>query len=99
SVPNYISQHAWQAFVCKVDPSSAPLPRNEIMDKLQEKGIATRPGTHAVHMLSFYKDKYGLKPDDFPGAKFCDKNTMAIPLHNKMVKEDFDYIIEALKSI
>ena len=65
------------------------------METLQQKGIATRPGTHAVHMLSYYKEKYGLQDDDFPGAKECDQQTMAIPLHNKMVREDFDYIIEA----
>jgi perosamine synthetase len=91
-----ITQHAWQAYVCYVDPNKAPIPRNEIMEILQQKGIATRPGTHAVHMLTFYKEKYGIAPKDFPGAYSCDRNTMAIPLHNKMVKEDFDYIIEAL---
>ncbi len=94
-----ITQHAWQAYVCYVDPKIAPMPRNDMMDVLQQKGIATRPGTHAVHMLTFYKDKYGIKADDFPGAKACDQNTMAIPLHNKMTKEDFDYVIEGLKSI
>jgi dTDP-4-amino-4,6-dideoxygalactose transaminase len=94
-----ITQHAWQAYVCYVDPHKAPMPRNDIMDILQQKGIATRPGTHAVHMLTFYKEKYGIKSEDFPGAKACDENTMAIPLHNKMVKEDFDYVIEALKAI
>lgn len=98
-VPNYITKHAWQAYVCYVDPDKAPIPRNDIMDILQQKGIATRPGTHAVHMLSFYKEKYGIKAEDFSGAKACDQNTMAIPLHNKMVKEDFDYVIEALKAI
>ncbi|MDP2193855.1 MAG: DegT/DnrJ/EryC1/StrS family aminotransferase [Alphaproteobacteria bacterium] len=94
-----ITQHSWQAYVCYVDPDKAPFPRNTIMEMLQQKGIATRPGTHAVHMLTFYKEKYGIKADDFPGAKACDENTMAIPLHNKMVKEDFDYIIEALHAI
>ncbi len=69
------------------------------MDILQQKGVSTRPGTHAVHMLSFYKEKYNIKPEDFPGAKACDENTMAIPLYNKMTKEDFDYVIEALKAI
>jgi dTDP-4-amino-4,6-dideoxygalactose transaminase len=97
-IPDYCTQHAWQAYVCYVDPSTSPLPRNDIMDILQQKGIATRPGTHAIHMLSFYKDTYGIHPDDFPGAKNCDQNTMAIPLHNRMTKEDFDYIIQALKS-
>ncbi len=99
AVSKDITQHAWQAYVCYVDPAKSPMPRNDIMDILQQKGIATRPGTHAVHMLSFYKEKYGIQPEDFPGAKACDENTMAIPLHNKMAKEDFDYIIEALKAI
>ncbi len=99
TIPSNITQHAWQAYVCFVDPEKAPLPRNAIMDILQQKGIATRPGTHAVHMLSLYRDKYNIDPNDFPGAKSCDQNTMAIPLHNKMTKEDFDYVIEALRAI
>ena len=72
------------------------MPRNQIMAYLQEQGIATRPGTHAVHMLSLYKDKYQIVADDFPGAKACDENTMAIPLHNKMHRADFDYVIEQI---
>jgi perosamine synthetase len=97
--PETVTQHAWQAYVCSVDPYSAPGSRNAIMEILQQKGIATRPGTHAVHKLSFYKEKYSLKTEDFPGAAWCDENTMAIPLHNKMTQEDFDYIIEALHDL
>ncbi|MDR1012251.1 MAG: DegT/DnrJ/EryC1/StrS family aminotransferase [Coxiellaceae bacterium] len=99
AVPNYCTQHAWQAFVCCINPKKAPLPRNEIMDILQQKGISTRPGTHAVHALSFYREKYHIDFDDFPEAGYCAKNTIAIPLHNKMVQEDFDYVIDVLKSI
>jgi perosamine synthetase len=99
STPEYCTQHALQAFVCYVDSELAPRPRNEIMEILQEKGIATRPGTHAVHMLTYYREKFNIHPDDFPGARDCDQNTMAIPLHNKMTKEDFDYVIEALNAI
>ncbi len=92
-------RHAWQAFVTYVDPKNAPFPRNEIMEKLQTAGIATRPGTHAVHMLGYYRDRYKLKAEDFPGARDCDANTMAIPLHNRMTKEDYDYIIKTLHEI
>ena len=91
--------HAWQAFVTTVDPDNAPMPRNDIMEKLQAKGIATRPGTHAVHMLGFYRDKFGLEADSLPGAKACDANTMAIPLHNRMSREDFDYVVDAICAI
>lgn len=92
-------RHAWQAFVTYVDPASAPLPRNDIMARLQEQGIATRPGTHAVHLLGYYRERLGLNPDDYRGARDCDANTMAIPLHNRMTAEDYEYVVRSLKSI
>lgn len=92
-------RHAWQAFVTYVDPDKAPLARNDIMERLQSAGIATRPGTHAVHMLDLYKSRYGLQPEDFPNARDCDANTMAIPLHNRMTAEDYEHVVAALKAI
>ncbi len=97
--PHSNSRHGWQAYVTHIDPDDAPFLRNDIMKRLQDRGIATRPGTHALHMLGYYVDRYGFVPEDFPGAQFCNNNTMAIPLHNRMNKDDFDYIIAALKEI
>lgn len=92
-------KHGWQSYVTFVDPALAPKTRNDIMEILQQQGISTRPGTHAVHMLTFYSKKYGIRPDDFPGAKAANDHSMAIPLHNRMVKEDYEYIVDALKNI
>lgn len=92
-------KHGWQSYVTFVDESKSPMSRNEMMEVLQQKGISTRPGTHAVHMLGAYISRYHFKPEDFPGAFAADQFSMAIPLHNKMVKEDYDYIINALKSL
>lgn len=88
---------AWQAYVCYVDADTAPLPRNEIMEILQQKGISTRPGTHAVHMLGLYREKYGIEPEDFPRAMDADSQSMAIPLHNRMIEQDYEYVVECLK--
>lgn len=91
--------HAWQAFVTYVNPETAPLPRNEIMERLQKRGISTRPGTHACHMLGLYRRRFGLAPDDFPAARDCDAQTMAIPLHNRMSAQDFEYVAAALREM
>ncbi len=91
--------HAWQSFVTYVDPQKAPMPRNNMMEHLQSLGIATRPGTHAVHALTYYRNRFGIQPDDFPGARDCDANTMAIPLHNRMSLEDYEYVVSSLKSL
>lgn len=92
-------KHGWQSFVTFVDESKAPCSRNEIMEKLQEQGISTRPGTHAVHMLNYYADKYGIQPSDYPGAQAANDYSMSIPLHNRMVAEDYHYVVAVLKSL
>lgn len=92
-------QHAWQSFVTHVDPASAPEPRNDIMEKLQQQGISTRPGTHAVHMLNFYSQKYDLKPHDYPRAQDANDNSMSIPLHNRMSADDYKYVVRVIKTL
>ncbi|MBF0623660.1 MAG: DegT/DnrJ/EryC1/StrS family aminotransferase [Magnetococcales bacterium] len=91
--------HAWQAYVCCVDPALAPAPRNAIMAQLQQAGVATRPGTHAVHLLGYYRQRYGLRPEDCPGARDCDRQTMAIPLHNRMGEADLARVVTAITEL
>jgi perosamine synthetase len=92
-------RHAWQSYVIYIDPARAPLPRNQIMSRLHEMGVATRPGMHAVHMLRFYRDRFGYSVDDLPIARDCDRNTMEIPVHNRMREDDFSYVVDCIKEI
>ena len=93
------SRHGWQSFVGYVDEAKAPMSRNEMMGRLHAAGISTRPGTHAVHMLGYYRDKLGTRPDDCPAARDCDHFSMAIPLHNRMSEADYRYVVGQLKGL
>jgi len=92
-------EHSWQAYVCYVDESKSPMSRNRLMEALYAKGIHTRPGTHAVHGLSLYRNRFGIHPDDFPVARDCERYTMAIPLHNRMTPEDYEFVVETIKNL
>ncbi len=92
-------RHGWQAYVCYVDESESPLSRNKIMQFLYKRGIHTRPGTHAVHMLGLYRKRLGVLPEEFPVARDCDRYTMAIPLHNRMRDEDFEYVVKIIREL
>jgi dTDP-4-amino-4,6-dideoxygalactose transaminase len=92
-------RHGWQAYVCLVDEKRAPASRNEIMQRLQEQGVSTRPGTHAVHMLNYYANRFGLRGEDFPRAKICNDFSMAIPLHNRMTADDYRYVVQCIRAI
>ncbi len=91
--------HGWQSYVTLIKEDSSPVTRNQLMELLQEKGISTRPGTHAVHLLGYYQKNFGFVPEDFPNARKADELSMAIPLHNRMAKDDFHYVVETLKSV
>ena len=92
-------KHGWQSYVLFIDEDKSPKKRNEIMEILQQEGISTRPGTHAVHMLGFYAKHFNIRPQDFPGAYACNEYSMSIPLHNRMSAEDYAYVVNALKKI
>lgn len=99
SIPEFTNGCGWQAFVCRVDEGKAPMGRNEIMAALQAKGVSTRPGTHAVHMLGYYRDEFLILETDFPVARDSAQFTMAIPLHNRMSIDDCEYVVRAIKSL
>jgi len=97
-------RHSYQAYVCRY---GSPVPgleeieslhqsRNELMDKLEQVGIATRPGTHAVHLLTYYRGKYGFQPQDFPNSYMADQFSLALPLYAQMTVVEQDYVIDHL---
>jgi len=95
-------EHGYQSYPCLFQPESVTPDgvsrinerRNAWMDKLQKLGISTRPATHAVHMLTFYREKYKLNPQDFPNAYAANDCSISLPLFHGMTSEEQDYVIE-----
>ena len=95
-------EHGYQSYPCLFMPNEVSLDsineinskRNSWMDDLQKAGISTRPATHAVHMLSFYKEKYKLQPSDFPSAYAADQCSISLPLFPGMSNDEQDFVIE-----
>lgn len=71
--------------------------RNNIMARLEKRGIATRQGTSAVHMLGYYCTKYKLNSVDFPCSFLADQLTITLPLYPQMTAEEQNYVIENLR--
>jgi len=95
-------EHGYQSYPCLFQPESVKSDsvsrinerRNAWMDKLQKAGISTRPATHAVHMLTFYREKYKLSPQDFPNAYAANDCSISLPLFHGMTADEQDYVIE-----
>ena len=96
--------HGYQAYVCLFRPEAPTLAnvdrlhrrRNEVMRRLESKGIATRQGTHAPVTLGYYARKYGLAPEQFPNAYLADRLSLTLPLYAQMTDVEQDLVCQSL---
>lgn len=94
--------HGYQSYPCLFQPEAVSLDsiprihelRNGWMDELQQQGISTRPATHAVHMLSYYRDKYGLNQEEFPNAYAANHCSISLPLFHGMTESEQRFVID-----
>jgi len=97
-------QHGYQSYPCMFRPDDLSLnnikavntARNVWMEALQQVGISTRPATHAVHMLSYYKTKYDIRPTDFPNAYISNECSISLPLFHGMSEAEQSYVIDSV---
>lgn len=70
--------------------------RNKLMIFLYDKKISTRPATHAIHMLSFYKKKYNFKSDHFINSKIANDCTISLPIYYGMTINELEYVCKQI---
>ena len=97
--------HGYQSYVCLFGAEQADLPRaeelhrrrNATMAAMEERGVATRQGTHAPVLLGYYARRYGLRAEQFPNGYLADRLSLALPLYPGMSDEDVEYVVDALR--
>lgn len=100
-------EHAFQAYVCCLTPPDNRettlrdwhARRNRLMQQLFEAGIGTRPGTHAPHLLSYYRVKYQLQPEDYPTSWRADWLTLALPLFADLTAQEQEWACAKLSEL
>lgn len=103
--------HSYQSYACLFMPDEAHCAvrdrdiatierlnqdRNSWMEKLHRVGVATRPATHAVHMLDYYKSKYSLTPDSFPAAYVANDCSVSLPLFHGIKDFEQQHVIDVV---
>jgi dTDP-4-amino-4,6-dideoxygalactose transaminase len=89
--------HTYQSYVTRLRNGDRAK-RNNIMERLAERKIQTRPGTHAVHRLGYYVQKYSLRPEQFPKACQAEDSTITLPIFPGMTETDQQQVVDTLCS-
>ena len=61
-------KHAYHLYIIRILPEKWTINRNQIIESLNNAGIGTSVHYKPVHMHSYYKNKYGIKNEDFSNS-------------------------------
>lgn len=72
--------------------------RNQIIEKMAERGVATNVHYKPLPMMTSYK-AYGWDIKNFPNAYDYYSNLITLPLHTKLTDEDVEYVIKSYAEV
>ncbi|GLI36663.1 DegT/DnrJ/EryC1/StrS aminotransferase family protein [Geobacter hydrogenophilus] len=90
--------HAWHLYVIRLR-DDVSISRDRFIELMAEKGIGCSVHFIPLHLHPYWRDRYNLKPDDFPNALRAYERAVSLPLYTKMTDSDQQRVIDAVKEI
>jgi len=87
--------HTWFVYVVRL---RNPQRRDALMAALKKKGIHTKPYLPSIHLLRFYREKYGYSKGNFPVSEAVSDSTLALPFYIGLGESDVKDIVAGLVS-
>ena len=73
--------------------------RDQVIEKMEENGIGCAVNYRALHNLTYFKERFGYKPEDFPIANEIGNRTISLPLYPKLSEEEVKIVCDVLKKV
>lgn len=90
--------HSWHLYVLRLDDSAA-LERDVFIEKMYAAGIGCSVHYIPLHLHPYWRDRYGLKAEQFPHSQKAFERMVSIPLYTAMTDADVQRVIAAVRSI
>ncbi|MCK4540967.1 MAG: DegT/DnrJ/EryC1/StrS family aminotransferase [Spirochaetales bacterium] len=84
--------HAWHLFIIQV----RGIDRNEMIRRLGEEGIGTSVHFKPLHIMTYYRKRYGYLPEDFPVSLAAYKHAISLPIYPGLTDSEVERIAETL---
>ena len=92
-------RHARHLYTILLDLDQLRITRNEFVGLLQAENIGCGVHFLALHLHSYYRERYGWKPGDFPNAEFISERTVSLPLSAQLTEDDVNDVIAAVAKV
>jgi len=90
--------HAWHLYVIRLN-ADAPVSRDTFIRDMGARGIGTSVHFMPLHLHPYWRDAYGLRPEQFPNATRAFEQAVSLPLYTRMTDANQDRVIRTVRSI
>jgi perosamine synthetase len=88
-------RRGWFVFVVQL-PSGVD--RDQLVRRLAELGIQSKPYLPAIHLMSFYRERFGHRPGEFPVCEDVAARSLALPFFPALSERQVGRVAEALST-
>jgi dTDP-4-amino-4,6-dideoxygalactose transaminase len=99
TLPPDTPEHSWHLFILGLKTERLAIDRDSFVAELAHRGIGTSVHYIPLHTMTYYRTRYGHRPDDFPRALERYRSSLSLPLYPDMQDGDVQAIIEAVLEI
>ncbi len=96
--PQTSDVHAWHLYVIRLT-DAAPLSRDAFIEQMAARGIGCSVHFIPLHLHPYWRDTYGLRPEQFPAAQAAYEKAVSLPLYTRMTEADQTRVIEAAHAL
>lgn len=86
------ARHAYHLFTILVEAAR----RDAILDELQNRGIGVSVNFYPVHLMTYYRKRFGSRPGMFPVAEDIGARTISLPLYPKLTEKEIDSVVKTV---
>lgn len=91
-----MGDRSWFVYVVQLPAS---VDRDATMIKLGEMGIETKPYLPAIHLMSFYRERFGWREGQFPVCEDISRRSLALPFFPGISESQVQRVAEGLAQL
>jgi len=90
------ARRSWFVYVVKLPPG---VDRDGAIEALRVRGIDSKPYLPSIHLMSFYRERFGHRQGEFPNAEDASRRCLALPFFPQLTEGDVAHVADALREV
>jgi dTDP-4-amino-4,6-dideoxygalactose transaminase len=91
--------HAWHLYIVQLNLDEIAISRDQFIELMADQGIGCSVHYIPLHLQPYWRERYNLKPEQFPVATALYRRIVSLPIYTLMTDDDVCRVIGAVREV